>query len=250
MVTVTYTPNSNGENNLVSNTGTPQTVASFSTNNFLTTASSTGTVIKTAFSPFGDSGISSITTIPGTTGINSDVVATLYQNPSTKALQNVVAWVNVDTSALSLKTIPGQNYGPNEAALITTAAQQSDIYYAVLGPDNQWGLAAPIFSSQPGQDQKVTLGVGPGGNLLAAWLNTQLDSDGDPNTTIQLATFNGTTWTNPTTLGGANAGINPNSFSELSISSINGQPAIFWTESRPLPTATWYQSRILWFIYG
>lgn len=233
LVTITYTPNSNGENNLVSNTGTPQTVASFSTNNFLTTASSTGTVIKTAFSPFGDSGISSITTIPGTTGINSDVVATLYQNPSTKALQNVVAWVNVDTSALSLKTIPGQNYGPNEAALITTAAQQSDIYYAVLGPDNQWGLAAPIFSSQPGQDQKVTLGVGPGGNLLAAWLNTQLDSDGDPNTTIQLATFNGTTWTNPTILGGANAGINPNSFSELSISSINGQPAIFWTESRP-----------------
>ncbi|MBE9193820.1 FG-GAP repeat protein [Synechocystis sp. LEGE 06083] len=233
LVTVTYTPNSNGDNNLVSNASTPQTVAQFSTNNFLTTASSSSTVIKTAFSPFGDSGISSITTIPGTSGVNSDVAAILYTNPSTQTVQNVVAWVNVDTSALSVQAIPGQNYGPNEVALITSAAQQSDIYYAVLGPDNQWSLAAPIFPSQPGQDQKVTLGVGPDDSLLAAWLNTQLNSNGDPHTTIQFATFNGTRWTAPTTLGGANPSINPNSFSELSISSLNGQPVIFWTESQP-----------------
>ncbi|AIE73895.1 MULTISPECIES: SwmB domain-containing protein [unclassified Synechocystis] len=238
LVSVTYNPNSNGENNLVSNASTPQTVQQFTANNFLTTASSTGTVIKTAFSPFGDSGISSITTIPGTSGINSDVVATLYTNPTTNIAQNIVAWVNVDSSALALKSVPGQNYNSDEAELINTALSQSDIYYSVLGPDNQWSLAAPIVSNQTGsnnsgQDQKVTLGIGPNGSLLAAWLNTQLDSNNNPNTTIQLASFDGTSWTSQTTLGGANSTIAPNSFSELTISSINGQPAIFWTESQP-----------------
>jgi uncharacterized repeat protein (TIGR02059 family) len=233
LVSVTYTPNSNGENNLVSNASTPQTIASFSTNNFLTTASSSSTVIKTAFSPFGDSGISSIITIPGTSGLNSDVVATLYQNPTTGTVQNVVAWVNVDTSALSVKTIPGQNYSTDDAALITTAVQQSNIYYAVLGPNNQWSLAAPLVSNQAGQDQKVTLGAGPDGSLLAAWLNTQLDSNGNPSTTIQSATFDGTQWIELIIPDGQNSTINPNSFSELSIRSINGQPAIFWTESKP-----------------
>ncbi|MBD2655266.1 FG-GAP repeat protein [Synechocystis sp. FACHB-383] len=233
LVSVTYTPNSNGVNNLVSDASTPQTVQQFTTNNFLTTASSTGTVIKTAFSPFGDSGISSITTIPGTSGINSDVVATLYTNPTTKIAQNIVAWVNVDSSALALKSIPGQNYNADEAELINTALSQSDIYYSVLGSDNQWSLAAPIVSNQAGQDQKVTLGSGPNGSLLAAWLNTQLDSNGNPNTTIQGATFDGTQWIELIIPDGQNSTIKPNSFSELSISEVNGQPAIFWTESKP-----------------
>ncbi len=34
-------------------------------------------------------------------------------------------------------------------------------------------------------------------SLIAAWLNTQQDSNGDTDTTIYWASFNGTTWTTP-----------------------------------------------------
>ncbi|MBD2651906.1 FG-GAP repeat protein, partial [Synechocystis sp. FACHB-383] len=104
------------------------------------------------------------------------------------------------------------------------------IYYSVLGPDNQWSLAQPIAAVQTGQDQKVTLGAGPNGELLAAWLNTQQESNGETPTTIYWSSFNGTTWTTPQTLLSE---ISPDAFTELNISTINGQPAIFWTESQP-----------------
>ncbi|MBD2651905.1 FG-GAP repeat protein, partial [Synechocystis sp. FACHB-383] len=104
------------------------------------------------------------------------------------------------------------------------------IYYSVLGPDNQWSLAQPIAAVQTGQDQKVTLGAGPNGQLLAAWLNTQQQSNGNTSTTVYWSSFNGTSWTTPQTLLSE---ISPDAFTELNISTINGQPAIFWTESQP-----------------
>nr|WP_322742638.1 Calx-beta domain-containing protein [Synechocystis salina] len=211
-----------------------QIVASFSTSNILTTPTNSGTVIKTAFSPFGDSGISEITTIPGTNGLNFDVASTLYTytDPSTKQTNqiNVLAWVQVDNDDLIIQQIPGQNYSSEQAQKINAAVSQSDIYYSVLGPDNQWSLAQPIAAVQTGQDQKVTLGAGPNGELLAAWLNTQQQSNGNTSTTIYWSSFNGTTWTTPQTLLSE---ISPDAFTELNISTISGQPAIFWTESQP-----------------
>ena len=211
-----------------------QIVASFSTSNILTTPTNSGTVIKTAFSPFGDSGISEITTIPGTNGLNFDVASTLYTytDPSTKQTNqiNVLAWVQVDNDDLIIQQIPGQTYSGEQAEKINTAVSQSDIYYSVLGPNNQWSLAQPIAAVQTGQDQKVTLGAGPNGELLAAWLNTQQQSNGNTSTTIYWSSFNGTTWNTPQTLLSE---ISPDAFTELNISTINGQPAIFWTESQP-----------------
>ncbi|MBD2651916.1 FG-GAP repeat protein [Synechocystis sp. FACHB-383] len=211
-----------------------QVVASFSTSNILTTPTNSGTVIKTAFSPFGDSGISEITTIPGTSGLNFNVASTLYTYTDSTTNQtnqiNVLAWVQVDNDDLTIQQIPGQNYSSEQAEKINAAISQSDIYYSILGPDNQWSLAQPIAAVQTGQDQKVTLGAGPNGELLAAWLNTQQESNGDTSTTIYWSSFNGTSWTTPQTLLSE---ISPNAFTELNISTINGQPAIFWTESQP-----------------
>ncbi|WP_223342174.1 SwmB domain-containing protein [Synechocystis sp. PCC 7339] len=230
IVSVTYT--SDPDNPLKGTNN--QVVASFSTSNILTTPTNSGTVIKTAFSPFGDSGISEITAIPGTSGLNFDVASTLYTytDPNTKQTKqiNVLAWVQVDNDDLTIQQIPGQIYSSDQVEKINTAVSQSDIYYSVLGPNNQWSLAQPIATVQTGQDQKVTLGAGPNGELLAAWLNTQQGSNGDTSTTIYWSSFNGSTWTTPQTLLSE---ISPNAFTELNISTINGQPAIFWTESQP-----------------
>ncbi|MBE9174184.1 FG-GAP repeat protein [Synechocystis salina LEGE 06155] len=230
LISVTYT--SDPDNPLKGTNN--QVVASFSTSNILTTPTNSGTVIKTAFSPFGDSGISEITTIPGTSGLNFDVASTLYTytDPTTNQTNqiNVLAWVQVDNDDLTIQQIPGQNYSSEQAEKINAAVSQSDIYYSILGPNNQWSLAQPIAAVQTGQDQKVTLGAGPNGQLLAAWLNTQQASNGDTSTTIYWSSFNGTSWTTPQTLLSE---ISPNAFTELNISTINGQPAIFWTESQP-----------------
>ncbi len=220
-VSVNYKSDSNnplrGNNN--------QIVASFSLSNILTTATASGTVIKTAFSPFGDSGISLITTVPNTNGLNFDVASAL-----TRDNVNVLAWVQVDNDDLTIQQIPGQGYTEEQSANITTAISQSDVYYSILGPDNQWSLAQPIAPVQTGQDQKITLGEGPNGDLIATWLNTQQESNGDPLTTIYWSSFNGTSWTTPQTLLSE---ISPDAFSELNIRSVNGQPAIFWTETPP-----------------
>ncbi|WP_330203710.1 Calx-beta domain-containing protein [Cyanobacterium sp. DS4] len=210
-----------------------QVVASFSLSSILTTATNSGTVIKTAFSPFGDSGISEIITVPGTKGLNFDVASALTTDNI-----NVLAWVQVDNSDLIIQQIPGQTYTNEQIEQINSAISESDIYYSILGADNQWSLAQPIAPMQTGQDQKVTLGKGPNGDLIAAWLNTQQASNGDTETTIYWSSFNGTDWTTPQTLLSE---ISPNAFTELTISSINNQPAIFWTESQPAS----YSDRVL-----
>jgi len=96
-------------------------------------------------------------------------------------------------------------------------------------------VAAPLAGQQAGTDGQVTLGVGPNGDLMAAWLNTQTDSNGEITTTIyyslwQEGSNNTYSWSTPVSILSA---ITPDPFTALSISSLDGNPAIFWTETQP-----------------
>ncbi|BFM40072.1 SwmB domain-containing protein [Synechocystis sp. LKSZ1] len=211
-----------------------QTVDAFTINKFevLTTPANSSSVIKTTFYPFGENDVSPLTTIPGVAGLNSDPALITHGPTQT----NVAVWVNVDTRNVPLQLIPGQNYTSEQAQTINNALANSDIYYSVLGPGNQWTVAAPIASLQPGQDQKVALGSLPNGDLIAAWLNTQSDnSTGETTTTIYWSSWNGSQWTTPQALL---AETSPDAFSELRITDVEGQPAIFWTESQPASYST------------
>ncbi|QHV01360.1 SwmB domain-containing protein [Synechocystis sp. CACIAM 05] len=209
-----------------------QLVNDFSTSAILTTPPNPSTVIKTAFSPFGNAGISAISTIPGTSGMNFDPVAFLYEG------SNFLVWVNADTSDIPNLLVPGQIYTDNQAQLINNSLQATDIYYSVLGlgTDNQWSVAAPLAGQQAGTDGQVTLGVGPNGDLMAAWLNTQTDSNGETTTTIYYSLWqpnsNGSSpWSTPVSILSE---ITPDPFTGLTIASLNGNPAIFWTETQPI----------------
>jgi len=204
-------------------------VNNFTTSAILSTPPNPSTVIKNAFSPFGNAGISAISSIPGTSGMNFDPVAFLYEG------NNFLVWVNADTSDIPNLLIPGQIYTDNQAELINNSLQATDIYYSVLGTYNQWSVAAPLAGQQAGTDGQVTLGVGPNGDLMAAWLNTQTDSNGEITTTIYYSLWQpnssgSNSWSTPVSILSE---ITPDPFTGLTIASLNGNPAIFWSETQP-----------------
>lgn len=236
IVTVSY---SSGAGTLVNSNNIP--VAPFTTSDILTTFANPGTVIKTLLATPSTSSVSIAypSSIIGTSGLNYDPA--VYFNQATN--QVFAAWVNVDSSQIQNQLIPGQYYSNLE--IITQALQSSTIYFSVaslkdlgdLGPNGQiipWSVAAPIPHQQTGQNTNVTLGLGPDGSIMAAWLNTTLDNNGTPTTTIYYSTLNqndsSPVWSAPVPIL---PDINPDAFTPLTISTINQQPAIFWTESSP-----------------
>ncbi|BFM40401.1 SwmB domain-containing protein [Synechocystis sp. LKSZ1] len=225
-----------GSGTLVNSNSIP--VSPFTTSDILTTFTNPGTVIKTLLATPSTSGVSIAdqTSIIGTSGLNYDPV--VYFNQATN--QVFAAWVNVDSSQIQNQAIPGQEYSNSE--MINQALQSSTIYFSVasldgLGTNSQtipWSVATPI-ANQIGQDTNVTLGLGPDGLIMAAWLNTQLNND-TPTTTIYYSTLNSSAGTHPPAWSAPTAllpNINPDPFTPLTIGTINQNPAVFWTESAP-----------------
>ncbi|MBR8829728.1 MAG: hypothetical protein N5P05_001320 [Chroococcopsis gigantea SAG 12.99] len=221
VVTVSYAPDSqNNDNNLQNNAG--QTVGTIANYTVVTSPTELTTVIKTAFTPFGSGGISNPTTIPGTDGLNIEPESILGPNN-----QNILVWSHADTTGILGKSIPGQTYSPEEVGQISNALGNTDIYYSVLN-NNQWSIAAAV-GNLPGSDGKVALGIGPNGQVMAAWLNSQTPGGGEVTTGIYWSSWNGSAWSDPSPLG---IGETPDPLSQLNIVSLNGQPAIFWTETK------------------
>ncbi|MBE9176481.1 hypothetical protein IQ225_16295, partial [Synechocystis salina LEGE 06155] len=214
LVTVSYTLSSNVADNLSNDvTGNGQEIIyvdSFTTNEILTTFTNPGTVIKTAIAS--TSNLTNLTSIIGTSGLNYE--PTVFYDQSTN--QVFAAWVNIDSSQISNLQIPGENYSNSE--IINNAIQSSNIYYSILNSNNQWSVAAPIVTNQPGQDTNVTLGLGPNGDLMAAWLNSQ-SNNGQVTTTINWSTWDNSTatWSTPQALL---SNINPDPFTPLTISAL------------------------------
>jgi len=224
VVSIDYSLDANDPSNNLTNDSSVE-VAAFNNQIVTTSPSAPSSVINTAFSPFGNTDISNPISIIGSDGINYAPAAAQDQNN-----KSVVVWAHGNVAELSEKLLPGEIYEDNDVIEINNALEATDIYFSVLGANNNWSVASPIATNQPGTDSQVTLGQGPNGQLMAAWLNTQTESNGDPKTTIYYSLWSGSAWSLP---GVILSEVEPDPATELSISTINNQPAVFWTETQP-----------------
>lgn len=158
LVSISYTGNSLSSTNGIVNPFNNQPV--------LTAPTQPTTVIKYGFGPSGDNPLGNLSSIPGSDGFNFSPVAAIDQNQN-----NVVAWVYADSSDIPTNLTPGEFYTNDQAQVINDSLNASDIYYSIYdSTSGQWTIAAPL-AEQVGADNKVTLGMGPNGNLMAAWIN-------------------------------------------------------------------------------
>jgi len=197
-----------------------------------TTTSNPTTVVKWGLGPSGNSFTTNPASIPGTSGLNFSPVAGL--DPISK--ENVIVWVNADTSNVSNSgLLPGQAYA-NQNVI-----SNSNIYYSIdSGADNSWTLAAAIpnqIQAPAGQNNTVgqlTLGTGPNGELMAAWIDTlsSATTGAAISTTIYYSELSKGTWSTPSVVL---SGFDPYPVTNLVISQVGGQPAIFATQMQPTP---------------
>ncbi|WP_083773557.1 Calx-beta domain-containing protein [Synechococcus sp. W2B2] len=206
----------------------PQPIKSFQNQRIDTATEIPTTVIQTWIGtpPKGENAntSASLETIPGSSGFNFTPAAALDQNGN-----NVLVWVNTKTSNLKNKQIPGEFYSETESQEILNTIDQSNIFYSIYDPTQRsWSLAEAL-STQPGADGRVAIGPGPENNLIAAWINYESDK---PTIYWSELTFsNGTpNWSKPEIVISS---AQPDETSQLTIELLNGQPAIFWTETQP-----------------
>lgn len=225
IVTVNYTTTVNGMpvSSQQQLTGTNGTVIDFSNQPVITSPTEPTTVIKYGFGPSGDALLSAPSSIIGSDGLNFYPVAALDQNQN-----NVVAWVHADMSDIPTNFTPGDFYTDDQTNIINESLAQSDIYYSVYDAATlQWSIAAPIIS-QTGAEGKIALGMGANNELIAAWLN--YNNDESQIFWSSLDYSSGTpTWSTPQLLY---ADANPDPLTELQISNLNGETAVFWTETQ------------------
>ena len=163
LVTVSY--NSNGN----SLSGTNGTVASFTNQPVITSASTPTTVIQAGFGTVGNGGYSfgNISSIPGTDGFNFAPAAAQDQDQN-----DVVVWSHATSQDIPTNLLPGQFYTSNQTSIINNSLSQASIQYSIYNPHTQqWTIATGIPDMPFGANSKPTLGSGPNGNLMAVWLN-------------------------------------------------------------------------------
>jgi len=163
LVTVSY--NSSGN----SLSGTNGTVASFTNQPVITSATTPTTVIQAGFGTVGNGGYSfgNISSIPGTDGFNFAPAAAEDQDQN-----DVVVWSHATSQDIPTNLLPGQFYTSNQTSIINNSLSQSSIQYSIYNPHTQqWTIASGIPDMPFGANSKPTLGSGPNGNLMAVWLN-------------------------------------------------------------------------------
>jgi FG-GAP repeat. len=168
--------------------------------------------------------------IPGTDGFNSDPAVAADSNGNALAV-----WVYADSSDLVNLLTPGEFYTDNQTQIIINALNESDINFSYYN-GTQWSIAATLGSGQSGTDSNVTVAYDAmSQSYIAAWLNTQqpTDSSGEPTTTIYWASYDPIlqSWSSVNTVLSEST---PDPLTDLVISSVNGNTALFWTETQPI----------------
>ncbi|WP_017292847.1 Calx-beta domain-containing protein [Geminocystis herdmanii] len=203
--------------------GTGGTVATFSNEPVITSPTTPTTVIKYGFGPSGDNLLSSVASIPGSGGLNFYPVAALDQLQN-----NVLVWSYADSNDINTDLTPGEIYSDDQTQIINESLNQSDIYYSIYNATTgTWSIANAI-AVQQGTDGKIALGTGPNGNLMAAWLNYD---NGESTIYWSSLSYNNDvpSWSSPAILY---SDANPDPLTELSITTLNGNPSVFWTETQ------------------
>lgn len=224
ITTVTYTPQLTADKNLYGAGSNGAAVLTFTTP-FLTTLpeSPTTTLMAGFYTPGGQPSLSNFQNIPGSTNLNFDPA--VASDPSGNAL---AVWVYADISNNSIDylDLPGQFYNNDDSQIIWNSLSQSDIYFSYWN-GSQWTQSAPLIVDQIGTDKNVTVGYSSTtGSYIAAWLNNNQGQ-----TLIYWASYNplNNTWSQVNTI--LNAPI-PDISTDLVLSSINGEPALFWTSTQ------------------
>jgi uncharacterized repeat protein (TIGR02059 family) len=227
LVTVSYTPGSTADQNLTGNNGV--TVTAFAQQPITTVSLNPTTSLMAGLYTPGSSGLSHFQNIIGTDGFNFDPAVASDQNGNALAV-----WVYADSSDIPNQLVPGTIYSDDDAQIINDSLNASDIYFSYWN-GTEWAIAAPLAATQVGTDTNVTVAYDANSNqYIAAWLNDQSTSTTGKNTaTIYWSTYNPSTNTwQP--IGEVLSEASPDPLTDLIFSSVNGQVALFWSETQPI----------------
>jgi len=228
LVTVTYTPGSTADQNLTGSNGL--TVTAFAQQPITTVPLNPTTSLMAGFyTPGSSTGLSNFQNIIGTDGFNFDPAVASDQKGNALAV-----WVYADSSDIPNQLVPGTIYSDNDTQVINDSLNASDIYFSYWN-GTQWAIAAPLAATQVGTDTNVTVTYDANSNqYIAAWLNDQSTSTTGTNTaTIYWSTYNPTTNTWQA-ISEVLSEASPDPLTDLKFSSVNGQTALFWSETQPI----------------
>jgi len=230
VVTVSYTPGSTADQNLTGNGSNGVTVAAFAQQTITTVPLNPTTSLMAGFyTPGSSTGLSNFQNIIGTDGFNFDPAVASDQKGNALAV-----WVYADSSDIPNQLVPGTIYSDNDTQVINDSLNASDIYFSYWN-GTQWAIAAPLAAPQVGTDTNVTVTYDANSNqYIAAWLNDQSTSTTGTNTaTIYWSTYNPTTNTWQA-ISEVLSEASPDPLTDLKFSSVNGQTALFWSETQPI----------------
>jgi uncharacterized repeat protein (TIGR02059 family) len=228
LVTVSYTPGSTADKNLTGNNGV--TVAAFAQQTITTVPLNPTTSLMAGFyTPGSSTGLSNFQNIIGTDGFNFDPAVASDQKGNALAV-----WVYADSSEIPNQLVPGTIYSDNDTQVINDSLNASDIYFSYWN-GTEWSIAAALATNQVGTDTNVTVTYDANsGQYIAAWLNDQSTSTTGTNTaTIYWSTYNPTTNTWQA-ISEVLSEASPDPLTDLKFSSVNGQTALFWSETQPI----------------
>jgi len=229
--TVTYTAGSVSDQNLTGSGPNGIAVGNFAQTLTTLPSKPTTTMMAGFYNP-GVSGLANFQNIPGTDGFNLDPGVASDTNGNALAV-----WVYANNSDINNLTIPGSFYTDDQSQIILDNLNQSDIYFSYWN-GSQWSLAAPLAIDQPGTDKNVTVAYdSKTGQYIAAWLNIQENATtGNDQVTVYWASYDldSNTWSS---INPVLSEATPDPLTDLVISSVNGQPALFWTETQPIAYA-------------
>ncbi|MEI6380331.1 MAG: Calx-beta domain-containing protein [Cyanobacteriota bacterium ELA615] len=206
-------------------------VPAFSNHKVTTSATVANNVIKYIVGSPGSSNLADISTgsVPGSDGINSSVTSALDKNG-----KDVIAWIHNPSPLVPTDLLPGEQYSSQESQLISDSQAQARIYYSTFDDQSKtWSIASPLVDSKNsigGKDLTVSLGQGPDGNMIAVWLNTDINGTNQIYESTLLSDGANPQWSVPHLI---NTPTPPDDQSSLSVQNISGQPAIFWTSTQP-----------------
>jgi uncharacterized repeat protein (TIGR02059 family) len=240
LVTVSYTPGSTADQNLTGSNGV--TVAAFVQQPITTVPLNPTTSLMAGFyTPGSSTGLSNFQNIIGTDGFNFDPAVASDQNGNALAV-----WVYAKSTDIPNPLVPGTVndipnllvpgtiYSDNDTQIINDSLNASDIYFSYWN-GTEWAIAAPLAATQVGTDSNVTVTYdATTQQYIAAWLNDQSTSPTGTNTaTIYWSTYNPSTNTwKP--IGEVLSEASPDPLTDLIFSSVNGQVALFWSETQPV----------------
>jgi hypothetical protein len=149
------------------------------------------------------------TTIQNSIGFNESL-ALSYDSQN----QAIAVWSRADSS-----TLIGTNFTSTQ---YYSVADASDIVYSIY--QNGTWTSPRAIATLPGKDNRVALGKGVNGELIASWDNQNGSNNTDG--ALQVSIWNGSSWTSPSAIVS-----DVEILGKATIGQLSGQTTIFWSQT-------------------